>query len=301
MHQVGGSATPQASTDAWARDAFSMLSALPGVRRAGLALAEGGGRRLRFIASDRDGAPIPEWCHIDAYEDLPLNAVVRTGRPVLGTFDDLASDFPGFVARQRGSGAVGLAAVPIVAAGQTLGGYLLYFRGSQPYDAAQRADLEALGVRLGARLRRAQRSQARPTLTLAAEPVPDGAASAHTEVPPQTAAVAGVRRFLRTTLDGWGVPGDVVDDVVLCASELVTNAVIHTHGAAELRVVWERGVLTTTVRDHGFGGVLSGGGDDDPLRVHGRGLQVVDALADRWGSSLDAVGTTVWFVLETSS
>ena len=38
--------------------------------------------------------------------------------------------------------------------------------------------------------------------------------------------------------------------------------------------------------------------DPDPLRVHGRGLQLVEALADRWGSERDAVGTTVWFSLE---
>ena len=36
----------------------------------------------------------------------------------------------------------------------------------------------------------------------------------------------------------------------------------------------------------------------DPLAVHGRGLQIVDACSTRWGSELDAVGMTVWFVLE---
>jgi hypothetical protein len=34
------------------------------------------------------------------------------------------------------------------------------------------------------------------------------------------------------------------------------------------------------------------------LAVHGRGLQLVDAFSTRWGSELDAVGMTVWFVLE---
>ena len=37
------------------------------------------------------------------------------------------------------------------------------------------------------------------------------------------------------------------------------------------------------------------------MRVHGRGLQLVEALADRWGSERDAAGTTVWFVIEASS
>ncbi len=32
--------------------------------------------------------------------------------------------------------------------------------------------------------------------------------------------------------------------------------------------------------------------------MHGRGLLLVEALADRWGSERDAVGTTVWFSLD---
>jgi hypothetical protein len=36
----------------------------------------------------------------------------------------------------------------------------------------------------------------------------------------------------------------------------------------------------------------------DPLQVHGRGLQLVDALASRWGSERDAHGFSAWFVLE---
>jgi hypothetical protein len=32
--------------------------------------------------------------------------------------------------------------------------------------------------------------------------------------------------------------------------------------------------------------------------VHGRGLQLVEALSSRWGYELDADGTTVWFVLD---
>ena len=38
--------------------------------------------------------------------------------------------------------------------------------------------------------------------------------------------------------------------------------------------------------------------DDDPMRVFGRGLVLVDALSDSWGSVRDAVGTTSWFVLD---
>ena len=61
----------------------------------------------------------------------------------------------------------------------------------------------------------------------------------------------------------------------------------------------DRGVLTTTVRDGGSSVVVDLSSITvDPLAVHGRGLQLVDALSTRWGSELDAVGMTVWFVLE---
>ena len=64
-------------------------------------------------------------------------------------------------------------------------------------------------------------------------------------------------------------------------------------------MVLDRGVLTTTVRDGGTSVVVDlSTVTVDPLAVHGRGLQLVDALSSRWGSKLDAIGTTVWFVLE---
>ena len=66
-----------------ARSLLADLVALPGVGRVGFALTEGGGRRLRFTASDRSDDARVDWCHIDAYDDVPLTSVVRTGVPVL--------------------------------------------------------------------------------------------------------------------------------------------------------------------------------------------------------------------------
>ena len=86
---------------------------------------------------------------------------------------------------------------------------------------------------------------------------------------------------------------------MLCLSELVTNALIHTTGGAELRVLLDDGVLTGSVRDGGGHGPLAAETSDDPLRARGPGLQIVGTLADRWGSRLDSAGATVWFVLET--
>jgi anti-sigma regulatory factor (Ser/Thr protein kinase) len=283
---------------AWTRDALALTTELPGVGRVGLALAEGGGRRLRFTASDRDGDAGAEWCLVDAYDDVPLNTAVRTGRPVLGPLDGLGERYAAFVERQRGTATVALAAVPVVTAGQTLGGYVLFFDEPQAFDPVQRLRLARVGEDLGGALRRAQRSEERPAVALSDEPVPAGAAVALHDVPPDPAAVRDARSFLRSTLRDWGVDEDTTDTAVLCLSELVTNAVVHAHAGCVVRVLLDEGVLTTTVRDRGTAHAASAEPAEDPLRVHGRGLQLVGTLASRWGSELDTVGTTVWFVLE---
>jgi anti-sigma regulatory factor (Ser/Thr protein kinase) len=283
---------------AWARAALSSLTALHGVRRAGIGLVEGGGRRLRFTASDRDDDEGVEWCHVDAYDDVPLTAVVRSGEAVLGALTDLAQDYPDYVERQRGTDTVALAAVPMTAAGQIVGGFVLMFDTPQAFDAGQRDMLQRLGFILGRELRRAQRGDLRQTDRWSGRPTPAGAAVAVHDVPPDPRAVAGARHFLRSTFHEWGIDEDTTEVAALCLSELVTNAVVHAYDGCVVRILREPGTVTTAVRDNGTPPGSAVHEPDDPLRVHGRGLQLVEALVPRWGSELDAVGTTVWFVVE---
>jgi anti-sigma regulatory factor (Ser/Thr protein kinase) len=263
-------------------------------------MAEGGGRRLVFTASDRDAddAVGLTWCHVDAYDDVPLNTTIRTGEPLFGALGDLAHRFAPFVELQRGTGSVALAAVPITAAGQTLGGFVLFFARPQEFGPEQRSTLLRTGAELGAALRRAQRGNERTNLGLDDATVPLGASIAVHQVPAEIGGVAGARRFLRTTLRGWKVDEETTDTAVLCLSELVTNAVVHTHGGCVVRVLLDGDVLTTTVHDTGRTSPGSVEPVEDPLQVHGRGLQLVDHLASRWGSELDSVGARVWFALE---
>jgi anti-sigma regulatory factor (Ser/Thr protein kinase) len=277
---------------------LAQLGYVPGVRRAGLALAEGGGRRLLFCASDRDNKRRVDWCEIDAYDHVPLNHSVRTGEAVVGSMDDLAGRYPAFTNRQP-SKIRALACLPIFAAGHIQGGYALFYDTPQLFDRPQLIELEDLGARLGAELRRVQRTTTHVSRSLDDEPVRHGALAATYSVAADPRAVAAARHFMRGTLAAWGIDGDTVDKAILCLSELVTNAMIHTDAGCELRVVLDRGVLTTTVRDGGSSVVVDlSSVTVDPLAVHGRGLQLVDALSTRWGSELDAVGMTVWFVLE---
>lgn len=276
-----------------------MLTRLRAVHRVGLALVEGGGRRLRFTASDREGGPDLEWCDVDGYDDVPLNTSVRTGSPVIGTLDDLHGNYPGYVGRQEGTQTCALAAVPIVAAGQTLGAYLLLFDRPQAFDRTQRLQLARTGRELGAALRRARSAErSRPKSRVVSDHTPAGAKAASHDVEGDPAAVSGARRFLRRTLKEWGIDEELVDNATLCLSELVTNAVIHSHTGCLVRVVLEHSVLTTTILDWGAAHPASVAKVADPLQVHGRGLQVVEALASRWGHRLDNEGASVWFQMD---
>lgn len=283
----------------WTRGAFASASALPGVVRVGLALVEGGGRRLSFTASDRAGAGGPEWCFVDAYDDVPLNVAVRHGRSVLGDWDALRGRYPTFVGRQDASSTTALAAIPITASGQTLGGCVLFFDAPQRFGPDERRRLADLGRELGEDLRRTQQRLHRAASPFASDDAPAGALMATHHVAPDPAAVRSARTFLHSTLSTWNIAGDVADAAVLCLSELVTNAVIHTRAGCAVRTLLDRGVLTTSVRDLGRGDhTTRTAPTTDPLKVHGRGLQIVEALATRWGSTLDTEGTTVWFVFD---
>lgn len=289
---------PVADGDTWVRSALAQLGHVAGVRRAGLALAEGGGRRLLFCASDRDNDRRVDWCEIDAYDHVPLNHSVRTGEVVVGSLRDLAGRYPAFIDRQPAK-VRALAALPIYGAGQIQGGYVLFYDTPQRFDRPHMTALEDLGARLGADLRRVQRTTVHTSRSLEDEPVPHGAVAATYSLAWDHREVAAARHFVLGTLAAWGIEGDTVDKATLCLSELVTNAMIHTHAGCELRVVLDRGVLTTTVRDGGSSVVVDLSSlTVDPLAVHGRGLQLVDAVSTRWGSELDAGGMTVWFVLE---
>jgi hypothetical protein len=89
----------------------------------------------------------------------------------------------------------------------------------------------------------------------------------------------------------------VLDDATLIASELVTNAVIHSgcsaNDAIQVRVSRGTGRLTISVRDPGASGKRAEMTDGDMAGYGGFGLKVVDAVASRWGTERGD-GYRVW-------
>ena len=116
-----------------------------------------------------------------------------------------------------------------------------------------------------------------------------------TVFPSVAPSAASARRFVAAALRRWGCSEDFIELVLLLTSELVTNAYRHAGTDTRVSVRLDDDCARVEVRDVGRGEPELRPLDTD--RTDGRGLQIVDALADRWGYHSDAGGTAVWFEL----
>ena len=108
------------------------------------------------------------------------------------------------------------------------------------------------------------------------------------------------RRLVVDALESTTVGFAVVETAELLTSELVTNAVIHGGSPTELCLSVSDGSVRVEVTDHCA--------DHPVLRrrsveaIGGRGLVIVDDLADQWGVvSIPDDGKTVWFELRAAA
>lgn len=110
---------------------------------------------------------------------------------------------------------------------------------------------------------------------------------------PESAATA--RRLTQVViLRHWGLAPKITEEAVLLVSELVGNAVRHTGARVfGLRLHRRRGWIRVEVRDPSRG--LPCLMPVQELDISGRGLFLVDKLADRWGVDLLPRGKTTWF------
>jgi anti-sigma regulatory factor (Ser/Thr protein kinase) len=93
-------------------------------------------------------------------------------------------------------------------------------------------------------------------------------------------------------LRSWG-RDDMVADTELLVSELVTNAILHARSPATVTIerdatsirvaVCDSSTAQPRVRDYG------------PSAVTGRGMMLVDRIAERWGIDANGSGKCVWF------
>ncbi|MCT7355137.1 ATP-binding protein [Streptomyces sp. 15-116A] len=124
------------------------------------------------------------------------------------------------------------------------------------------------------------------------------------EIRPDPAEVGRARRWARSRLAGSGIEADesLAETLILLVSELVTNAVVHTGCPAVLRLSLPGAAAdeTTAVRlevaDRSGRAPVPRCVDGDA--TGGRGLALVDGLADRWGWSAEDTGKRIWCELD---
>ncbi|GAB7004112.1 hypothetical protein JCM18899A_15840 [Nocardioides sp. AN3] len=105
-------------------------------------------------------------------------------------------------------------------------------------------------------------------------------------------AVAASRRAVATQMRAWNVPNRVIADLVLLTSELVTNSLRHARGPYELLLRRVDGEVVVEVGDATAQRPRRRRVDGDA--ESGRGLTIVEAVADSWGSRSTADGKVVW-------
>ncbi|HEX7355820.1 MAG TPA: ATP-binding protein [Mycobacteriales bacterium] len=106
-------------------------------------------------------------------------------------------------------------------------------------------------------------------------------------------SVPAARRYVVGLLDH--LPDDLTTTAALLVSELAANAVLYGAGPFEVTVHRSEGTARIGVTDAGSGDPAPQHPND--TAEHGRGLQLVGALASAWGVHRDTANKTVWFEL----
>ena len=119
------------------------------------------------------------------------------------------------------------------------------------------------------------------------------------ELPRALESAATARQAVGELADA--LPEEVLGDVRLLVSELVTNALRHAGLGDDERIALAVGVTDTAVRveviDHGRG-FDPATVPTDPEAAEGWGLYLVATLSDRWGAESAQGATRVWFELD---
>ncbi|MGW6155102.1 ATP-binding protein [Streptomyces sp. NPDC055144] len=117
-------------------------------------------------------------------------------------------------------------------------------------------------------------------------------------IPRELTSVRQARRLVTAQLGDWNLE-DLTDTAELLVSELVTNALRHTRGPLRLNLQVCGSRLRCEVEDTDPAGPVRRVVDADA--EGGRGTELLDLLADAWGSTRTATGKTAWCEMLTQT
>jgi hypothetical protein len=103
------------------------------------------------------------------------------------------------------------------------------------------------------------------------------------------------RRFVTQMLEGWD-RSDLVGDAAVVVAELASNAVSHAHSDFTVGLSRLGSAVRLEVRDSST--VEPTSRESAAMAERGRGLQLIAAIARRWGYELVAGGKVVWAELD---
>jgi anti-sigma regulatory factor (Ser/Thr protein kinase) len=118
------------------------------------------------------------------------------------------------------------------------------------------------------------------------------------QLPAELSSVVAARRLIDSAVASWGVGENVAQDAALVVSELVTNAVLHTGTVLSVRVRRLDPGVRVEVKDGSTQPPVPVTDRSEDLLANpfmtGRGLALLSATADRWGSDPLPDGKAVW-------
>jgi anti-sigma regulatory factor (Ser/Thr protein kinase) len=127
-----------------------------------------------------------------------------------------------------------------------------------------------------------------PTLT----PVPGD--RLEREFLPEPLSAPAARKFVLGL--GWSDDHDLNLRLATVVSEVVTNAILHARTPFLVSVTAGEQAIRVDVSDENPDLPTRKGYDSH--QPTGRGLEIVNAMADRWGVAPQSTGKTVWFEVE---
>ncbi|WP_345710455.1 ATP-binding protein [Kineococcus glutinatus] len=117
-------------------------------------------------------------------------------------------------------------------------------------------------------------------------------------LPPDPSASWRARRFVADWCARRSLDEDSVDTLLLLTAELVTNAVLYGRSEVAVSLAATARQVRLSVADENTR--LPQRRDPDPDALNGRGLLLVEALAERHGIDVSPVGKVVWCDVEVA-
>jgi anti-anti-sigma regulatory factor len=125
---------------------------------------------------------------------------------------------------------------------------------------------------------------------------PDARLQLRLDLEPVVGAARQARELVTEACARWSLPG-LAGPASIVVTEMVNNVVAHAHTPMTVLLALQGHTMTVAVRDHSatvprFTGPVA------PTSYGGRGLLLIDSVAERWGSLAVGDGKVVWAVLQ---